>query len=199
MADTLEPVLPRTHPLADRTELTDLTGGLATVRPNLASVLVRAVPGEPSAEAAAQVLGVALPVRANTWVATDHGKVVWLGPDEWLVLDERTEPWVLEDRLRAALAPVGGAATDVSAQRTCLRLHGPHAGEVLRAGCSLDVHPRVFGAGSAAQVNLAQAGVVLLALAGTGDDFEVLVRSSFAGYLAAWLIDTALEFGPHRS
>ncbi|GAA0313067.1 sarcosine oxidase subunit gamma [Kineococcus aurantiacus] len=199
MADTPGAVLPRTHPLADRTELTALTGGLVTPRPNLSSVLVRALPGGPAAAAAAQVLGAALPVRANTWVATERGKVVWLGPDEWLVLDDTTEPWVLEDRLRSVLAPLGGAATDVSAQRTCLRLHGPHAEEVLRAGCSLDVHPRVFGPGSAAQVNLARAGVVLLALAATGDDFEVLVRSSFAGYLAAWLIDTALEFGPHPS
>ena len=199
MADTLEPVLPRTHPLADRTQLHALTGELVTTRPNLTTVLVRATPGGPAAAAAAEVLGVTLPVRANTWVATQHGKVIWLGPDEWLVLDESTEPWVLEDRLRSVLAPLGGAATDVSAQRTCLRLHGPHAEEVLRAGCSLDVHPRVFGPGSSAQVDLAQAGVVLLALAATGDDFEVLVRSSFAGYLAAWLIDTALEFGPHRS
>jgi len=28
----------------------------------------------------------------------------------------------------------------------------------------------------------------------TGDDYVVLVRSSFAGYLADWLLDAALEF-----
>jgi sarcosine oxidase, subunit gamma len=29
-----------------------------------------------------------------------------------------------------------------------------------------------------------------------GDDFVVLVRSSFAGYLATWLLDAALEYAP---
>ena len=41
---------------------------------------------------------------------------------------------------------------------------------------------------------LGEAGVVLLALSDRGDDYVVLVRSSFAGYLADWLLDAALEF-----
>jgi sarcosine oxidase subunit gamma len=36
---------------------------------------------------------------------------------------------------------------------------------------------------------------VLLALSDAGDDHLVLVRSSFAGYLADWLLDAAAEFG----
>ena len=57
-----------------------------------------------------------------------------------------------------------------------------------------DLHPRVFGLGSSAQTALGQAGIVLLALSDAGDDVGVLVRSSFAGYLADWLLDAALEF-----
>jgi heterotetrameric sarcosine oxidase gamma subunit len=34
---------------------------------------------------------------------------------------------------------------DVSAQRTTLRLRGEHARDLLAGGCSLDLHPRVFG------------------------------------------------------
>ncbi|MEZ0163249.1 sarcosine oxidase subunit gamma [Kineococcus sp. LSe6-4] len=187
--------LTRTHPLADPQQLTDLTAGHVEARPFVAMVVVRAAAGGEAAAAAADVLGTDLPTRPNTWAATATGKVVWLGPDEWLVLDETAAPWDLEDTLRTRLAPVGGAATDVSAQRLVLRLHGPHAQEVLRSGTSVDVDPRVFPAGSSAQTNLAQAGVVLLALGG-GDDFELLVRTSFAGYLAAWLADAALEFRP---
>jgi sarcosine oxidase subunit gamma len=51
----------------------------------------------------------------------------------------------------------------------------------------------VFGPGSSAQTTLGRAGVVLLA----GDDageFTVLVRQSFANYLADWLVDAAEEF-----
>ena len=35
---------------------------------------------------------------------------------------------------------------------------------------------------------------MLLALADAGDEYLVLVRSSFADYLADWLLDAALEF-----
>ena len=52
----------------------------------------------------------------------------------------------------------------------------------------------MFRRGSSAQTALGLAGVVLLALSDAGDDYLVLVRSSFAGYLADWLLDAAFEF-----
>jgi sarcosine oxidase, subunit gamma len=67
---------------------------------------------------------------------------------------------------------------------------------VLGKGCALDLHPRVFGAGAAAQTMLGQAGVILLAVSGTGDDYRILVRASFARYLADWLLDAAGEYTP---
>jgi sarcosine oxidase subunit gamma len=41
---------------------------------------------------------------------------------------------------------------------------------------------------------LGQAGVVLLAVDGEGTDYRILVRSSFAGYHAEWLMDAATEW-----
>ena len=95
----------------------------------------------------------------------------------------------------SAVTEHGGAAVDVSAQRTTLRLRGEHARDVLAKGCSLDLHPTVFGPGAAAQTMLGQAAVVLIPLSDNGTDYRILVRSSFAGYLADWLIDAAEEFG----
>ena len=53
----------------------------------------------------------------------------------------------------------------------------------------------MFGPGAAAQTMLGLAGVVLIPLNDTGTDYRILVRSSFARYLAEWLIDAAEEFG----
>ena len=83
---------------------------------------------------------------------------------------------------------------DVSGQRTTLRLSGSHARDVLAKGCALDLHPKVFGVGSAAQTMLGQAGIVLLALDDGACDFLVLVRSSFARYVVAWLLDAMAEY-----
>jgi hypothetical protein len=66
--------------------------------------------------------------------------------------------------------------------------------DVLAKGCSVDLHPRVCHRGISVQTMLGRADVVLLALSDAGDDYLVLVRSSFAGYLADWLLDAALEF-----
>ena len=183
----------RTHPLEGwRTafeRLPDTVG--ITVEPYVAMVDVRL--GTVGAEASA-ALGVDLPTAPNTWEPAGTGRVVWLGPDEWLLSSTTETPEELETRVRAAVLPLGGSATDVSAQRIGLRLTGARVRDVLARGCSIDLHPRVFGRGSSAQTMLGQAGVVLLALSDAADDFVVLVRSSFAGYLADWLLDAALEF-----
>jgi sarcosine oxidase, subunit gamma len=180
--------LARTHPLeAWSTAFDELPDGLRiTPEPFVAMVDVRVGAGGPAA-----VRGTRLPTAPNTWTPTDDGRLVWLGPDEWLLMSTGAAPEALEAEVREELRPGGGTAVDVSAQRIVVRISGPRARDVLVTGCSVDLHPRAFPPGSSAQTTLGQAGVVLLALA--PDDFAVLVRSSFAGYLATWLLDASLE------
>src|SRR3954468_12955059 len=188
MAELLRP-----HPLeawsAAFERLPDTVG--IAVEPFVAMVDVRL--GTVGAEASA-ALGVDLPTAPNTWVPAGTGQAVWLGPDEWLLSSTTEAPEELEARVRAAVLPLGGSATDVSAQRIGLRISGARAREVLAKGCSIDLHPWAFPAGQSAQTTLGQAGVVLLSLGEEG--FAVLVRSSFAGYLASWLLDASLEYVP---
>ncbi|WP_138759276.1 sarcosine oxidase subunit gamma [Modestobacter altitudinis] len=183
----------RTHPLEAWTDtFAALPAAVGiTVEPFVAMADVRLGALAPDESAR---LGVDLPRTPNTWVPAGDGRAVWLGPDEWLLTSTAETPEELEDRLRAVLVPHGGAAVDVSAQRVSLRLTGERVRDVLARGCALDLHPRVFRRGACAQTTLGLAGVVLLALSDDGSDHGVLVRSSFAGYLADWLLDAALEF-----
>lgn len=136
------------------------------------------------------VIGVDLPSAANSATTLDGSDrhILWLGPDEWLVIDEPGTESSLEERLRAALQGGRGSVVDVSANRTAIRLAGPAAREVLESGCSIDLHPRAFGPGRCAQTLLARAGVVLLAVT-SEPEYRLLVRPSFAAYLASWLLD----------
>ena len=52
----------------------------------------------------------------------------------------------------------------------------------------------MFGRGAAAQTLVGLAGVLLMALDDTGTHYQLVVRSSFAGYLTAWLLDAATEY-----
>ncbi|GAB7067184.1 sarcosine oxidase subunit gamma [Mycobacterium hodleri] len=170
--------------------------GAAQEEPFVAMVDLWVDPSSPGASAAARALGVtALPDTASTTATAADTTVIWFGPDEWLVTSTTKAPEELESRLRDAVVEHGGAAVDVSAQRTTVRLRGAHARDVLAKGCSIDLHPSVFGPGTAVQTMLGQAAVVLMPLSDNGTDYRILVRSSFARYLAEWLIDGAEEFG----
>lgn len=149
--------------------------------------------------AVASVLGVAPPVAANMVNESAQATVYWLGPDEWLVVVPGDRTGAVEAQLRAALAGVRSALTDVSSGQTVVVLRGPAARDVLAKGCPLDLHPKVFAVGQCAQSHLAKAGILVRPIppAGANEDgaYEIVFRRSFADYVWAWLEDAAAEYG----
>ncbi|MER5546991.1 sarcosine oxidase subunit gamma family protein [Streptomyces sp. NPDC002589] len=120
--------------------------------PFLAQVNVRVDAKSVAADAVGLALGLQLPLEPDTTGRTEDMTVVWLGPDEWLVMGRPGAQRDLESRIRSAAGNDHVSVTGVSAQRTTL------ARDETRAG------------------------------------FWVLVRSSFAGYVADWLLDAAVEY-----
>jgi sarcosine oxidase subunit gamma len=168
-----------------------------TPRPFVAMADLRVDPAGPAAAAVAAYLDVALPTAPSTYVESETVTAIWLGPDEWLITSPFRTPEELETGLREAVSGEG-SVVDVSAQRTTLRLRGEHVRDLLSGGCAIDLHPRVFRRGAAAQTLLGQAGVVLMALDDTGTHYQLVVRSSFAGYVTSWLLDAATEYRTAR-
>jgi sarcosine oxidase subunit gamma len=125
------------------------------------------------------LLGVELPVEPNT----ARSGVIWLGPDEWLIVGDDAA----EDGLRDALAGEG-AAVELSSNRIALELSGPGSIDVLATCCAIDLHPRVFPTGSCAQTLIARAPVIV-ERTGDGPAFRLLVRPSLAVYVESWLAD----------
>jgi sarcosine oxidase, subunit gamma len=161
--------------------------------PFLTQLNVRLDATSPVAIAATAVLGGPLPIVPCTASRFGEFEVLWLGPDEWLVLAPPGRETSLAARLREAIGPYDGAVTDVSAERAALELTGAHVREVLARGCSIDLHPKVTPIGSCVQTSLARTGVVIVVHDDSASDFLVLVGASFADYLASWLIDACTE------
>jgi heterotetrameric sarcosine oxidase gamma subunit len=159
--------------------------------PFLAMVAVRADPSSAVADRVGECLGVDLPRQAGRVGLTDAHTVLWLGPDEWLVVSHEA-PDGLARRLQAAVGDGPGSAVDVSANRTVLELSGPTARSVLEKGCPVDLHPRVFGPGRAVATTVGPVSVVLWQVGRTS--YRLIPRSSFADYLAHWLLDAMQEF-----
>ena len=164
-------------------------------RPFLTHVNLRLDPGDIDALAAVhQVLGAQLPLTPNTTAADDGPLAIWLGPDEWLLLDEHHQSQALVHDLQAALAGHFASVVDVSAGQTVIRLSGPSTCDVLARGCALDLDPSVFPPGACAQTLLARAQALLVAVDDT-PTIDIIVRRSFVPYVAAWLQDSARDFG----
>jgi sarcosine oxidase subunit gamma len=120
-----------------------------------------------------------LPVQPNTWRTDLAGReILWLGPDEWLVVGGRT------DDLVVALAGMHHSLVDVSANRAVLELSSSDRLELLAAGCGLDLDPRSWRSGMCAQTLLAKVAVLLQE---RERSTRVFVRPSFVAWLGSWL------------
>jgi sarcosine oxidase subunit gamma len=97
----------------------------------------------------------------------------------------------LEQTLRNGLDGAFGSILDISANRTLLEIRGPKARELLAHGVPIDLDARSFGPGSCAQTLLAKAQVIIERHDESG--FHIHVRTSFASYVADWLLDTAAD------
>ena len=120
--------------------------------------------------------------------------MLWVGPDEWLFVTPERRLDRIERALRDALEGQHTALTDVSHSRAVVVLSGPYAREVLAKGCTLDLHPRVFGPGRCAQSRLAKCQA-LIHQTTDAPEFEIHVQRSFAQYAWTWLEDAGQEFG----
>lgn len=133
---------------------------------------------------AADAPALALPVEPNTWTAGGDRELVWLGPDEWLLLGRPGTETVIVADLERSLDGTHHSVVDVSAARVVLELRGDGRHDVLAQGCGLDLHPRSWAGGRCAQTLLAHVPVLLQE---RDDRTRVLVRPSFAGWLRDWL------------
>lgn len=185
----------RISPLAAwQDTLAGLPDGLrATELPFLTQLTLRVEPGSTAAQAVEAALDITLPGPLRAELSGDV-KALWMGPDEWLLMAPAGRQQDLVARLRNAIGDEFATVTDVSAQRTTLALSGPLVRDVLAQGCAIDLDPRVTPVGSCLTTLLAQASITLVLRGEAATEVWLLVRSSFASYLATWLVDACTEY-----
>lgn len=127
----------------------------------------------------------------------DARATLWLGPDEYLLLDRMNvdaTPAPTLERLELALVDIPHSLVDVSHRQLTLDISGPHAETILRGACPLDLDIGEFPVGMCTRTVLAKADILLWRTAPMG--FHLDVWRSFAGYVTGLLGDIATEFYP---
>ena len=130
----------------------------------------------------------AAPVE-NAVSAWNDRDVLWLGPDEWLVVAEPDAAPTIVRELEDALSGHHRSILDVSANRIVFELIDGL--EALSSGCGLDLHPTRWRPGMCAQTLFGQAQVILH----QRDErtTRVFVRPSFERYVIDRLTATRVS------
>ena len=143
-------------------------------------------------DAVATATGVELPTEPCSWRQAGETRVCWLGPDEWLLIVPDGEQPRVERQLREAVSgPL--SVVDVSGGFIHVNLAGEDAGKVLQKSSPYDFHPRNFPPGRCVQTIFAKASALVAANA--DGSFDLVIRRSYADYLARWITDAAAEYG----
>ena len=142
----------------------------------------------PAAVAAlSKAIGVTLPEKPKSSAVKSGRTVLWLGPDEWLVIDE------------AGGDPIGDCASvkglhsavDVSHRNVGIAVIGPNAADTINAGCPQDLSLAAFPVGAASRTVLGKVEMVLLR---TGEDaFRLECWRSFSDYVWGFLSEAARD------
>lgn len=155
--------------------------------PDASRLSLRAPAG--SVAALSKALGVKLPEAPKTSAAKGGRAALWLGPDEWLVVDDE------QADLPALLARsrVLHSAVDISHRNVAIAVRGAAAGDVLSAGCPQDLSLDAFPVGAASRTIFGKAEIVLRRIA--ADEFRVECWRSFSDYVFTLLEDAARDLG----
>lgn len=143
--------------------------------------------GGDAVAALSKALGLALPGKPRGVSEKGARAALWLGPDEWLVLDSEGADLMAS----CAGVKIAHSAVDISHRNVAVTVSGPGASDTLNCACPLDLSVRAFPVGSATRTILAKAEVVLWRRG--EQDWHVECWRSFATYVFALLEEGARD------
>lgn len=142
--------------------------------------------GSSTIPALSKALGLDLPRHPKSSVTSGTRTVLWLGPDEWLIIDTNSSP---DKELEGVKVPF--SAVDVSHRNTAILVSGSAAADVINGGCPQDLSMDAFPVGAASRTVLGKCEIVLFRVKPTV--FRVEVWRSFSQYAFAFLTDAAKD------
>ncbi|MCE6074360.1 sarcosine oxidase subunit gamma [Agrobacterium vitis] len=143
--------------------------------------------GADAASGLSSALGLPLPTAPKTSAHAGPRLAFWLGPDEWLVIDEDGAD------LTGTCAASGTihSATDVSHRNTAILVSGPGAVKTLNTACPLDLSLKTFPLGAVTRTVFGKIEIVLYRM--SEDAFRVECWRSFAEYAFGMLQEGAAD------
>ena len=173
----------RLHPL--QAGHLDVASVSVTLAENATRVSLRAKAD--AMPALSKALGLALPTKPKTTASNGSRAALWLGPDEWLIIDNANSSVVAD----LAKVKVLHSVVDISHRNVGIIVSGKGADAVVNGGCPQDLSLKACPVGATSRTVLGKIEIVLWR---TGENsFRVECWRSFSSYAYAFLQESARD------
>jgi len=135
-----------------------------------------------------KILGTILPTKANTYSTNAiNEKVIWLGPNEWLIVSDDDDAFI---KLQNKIGNLEASVTDVSENRTILRVRGTKTYVLLSKFMFLDLEKNLSTDLSCAQTLFVKAPVLLVRNHYDEiPEIDIFTNRSHANYIYNLIVD----------
>jgi len=142
--------------------------------------------------AASRVLETLLPIEPNTSNANNKLKVIWLSPNEWLIVIYAIKDFerILLD-LKNSLSSQNTGVTDVTENKTVLKLNGRHLYKLLSKFMIIDLNKALDKETSVAQTIFIKVPVLIIKNHKKNEEQSIFLHAnrSHAQYIIDLLVD----------
>ncbi len=136
-----------------------------------------------------KILGAVLPTKPNTYVQNEKVKIIWLGPDEWMVINDQENELFI--KLKNELGDLEASVTNISENRTIIRLSGKKIITLLSKFLVLDLKKNLGTQSSCVQTLFAKVPILLVRNADNNQIpvIDIFTNRSHANYIYNLLVD----------
>ena len=134
-----------------------------------------------------KLINAILPIQPNTYVKNDNVKAIWLGPNEWLITNNQN----LYNNLKSEIGDMQASVTDVSENRTVIRISGEQIFKLLSKFLVLDLEKNLPDESSCAQTLFVKVPVLLVRNNNEKQipEIDIFTNRSHAKYIYNLIVD----------
>ena len=135
-----------------------------------------------------KILEAILPIKPNTYARNENITAMWLSPDEWLVTNNRDG---LFKKLKDEIGDLEASVTDISENRTIIRISGEKIYTLLSKFLFLDLERNLSDQSSCAQTLFVKVPILLVRNHKDAQipEIDIFENRSHANYIYNLVVD----------
>ena len=143
------------------------------------------------------ILDTLLPLEPNTKVVNTKFQVIWLSPNEWLITFFKNDIFIkIHNELINQLNPEKTSVTDISENKTVIKIEGNKCIELLRKFMILDIDKVLKNDSKVSQTIFVKIPILIIRnhINDEKQSFDIHVNRSHTNYLKTLLLDGCNQF-----